>query len=160
MTGVDAAIGLGSNLGDRRRTLESALAMLDASPSIEVTACSGFIETAPVGPVEQPRFMNAAATVRTTLAARELMAVCLSIESTHGRRRSPSERWGPRTLDLDVLLYGDRTIDEPGLTVPHPRLVERPFALIPLAEIADSWVHPGEGATIQCLRDALAATVE
>jgi len=146
-----AYIALGANLGDRRAAIESALAALDDHAAIEVTAVSPIIETEPVGP-PQGRYLNAAARLRTTLAPRALLAVMLDIEAAHGRRRGDEVRWGPRRLDLDLLLYGDRIIDEPGLRVPHPRLAERSFVLEPLAAIADDVIHPGLGVTIEWLR--------
>jgi len=130
-----AFIGLGSNLGDREATLREALRRLDAVEGIAVVAVSSFRETDPVGKVEQPRFVNAAAELETSLAPRELLDRLLEAELALGRDRTKEERWGPRTLDLDLLLYGDVTIDEPGLEVPHPRLPERAFVLEPLLEL-------------------------
>jgi len=128
-------IGLGSNLGDRQATLREALTRLDAVDGIAVVAVSSFRETDPVGKVDQPRFVNAAAALETSLAPRELLDRLLEVERALGRDRTKEERWGPRTLDLDLLLYGGETIDEPGLEVPHPRLAERAFVLEPLVEL-------------------------
>lgn len=133
-------IGLGSNVGDRRAILESALADLHHQPAIEIAAVSSAWETSPVGPLEQADFLNAAAELRTPLEPLRLLEILQSTESAHGRRRR--ERWGPRTLDLDLLLAGDRRLEEPGLTVPHPRLRQRRFVLAPLLEIAPELVHP------------------
>lgn len=143
------AIALGSNvdsiLGTRSEHLNAALRALDAPPRTVVTASSRFIETEPVGPIGQGRYLNAAACLDTTLEPAALLARLLEIERERGRDRSREARWGPRTLDLDLLLYEDHRIDEPGLTVPHPRLHERAFVLEPLSEIAGDWVVPGLG---------------
>ena len=136
-------IGLGSNIGDRRGALESALARLQSRAGIEVTAVSGAWETSPVGPVAQADFLNAAAELRAALEPRRLLEVLLSTEREHGRERR--QRWGPRSLDLDLLLVGDRRLEEPGLTIPHPRLASRRFVLVPLLEIAPGLVHPVSG---------------
>jgi 2-amino-4-hydroxy-6-hydroxymethyldihydropteridine diphosphokinase len=130
-----AYIGFGSNLGDREATIRSALEALGAEPGVDVVAISSLAETDPVGPVQdQPRFLNGAVAVETSLSARELLDLLLRLEAAHGRTRE-GPAGGPRTLDLDLLLYGDRQIDEPGLTVPHPRLGERDFVLEPLREL-------------------------
>jgi 2-amino-4-hydroxy-6-hydroxymethyldihydropteridine diphosphokinase len=135
-----AYVGLGSNVGDRERNLRDALALLDG-PEVQVVAVSRFRETDPVGYLEQPRFLNAAALVETGLAARELLERLLAVERSLGRERT-GPRFGPRTIDLDLLLYDDETIDEPGLTVPHPRLAERRFVLEPLAELDPELMLP------------------
>jgi 2-amino-4-hydroxy-6-hydroxymethyldihydropteridine diphosphokinase len=132
---VRAYIGLGSNLGEREATLRRALEALAGTDGVEIVAVSSFRETDPVGKVEQPRFVNAAAGLETSLAPRELLKRLLEVERSLGRDRTKEERWGPRTLDLDLLLYGDETIDEPALEVPHPRLAERAFVLEPLLEL-------------------------
>jgi 2-amino-4-hydroxy-6-hydroxymethyldihydropteridine diphosphokinase len=139
-----AYIGLGANLGDRAAMLRAALEQLAAEPDIEVVAVSTFRETEPVGIVEQPRFVNAAAAVETALSARELLDRLLGIENRLGRTRE-GPRFGPRTIDLDLLLYGGEEIAEPGLRVPHPRLHERLFALEPLGELDPQLVVPGRG---------------
>jgi 2-amino-4-hydroxy-6-hydroxymethyldihydropteridine diphosphokinase len=138
-----AYVGLGANLGSREDTLRRALELLGRAPGVDVLAVSEFRETEPVGVIEQPRFLNGAAALETSLSARELLDLLLEVERTLGRVRD--ERWGPRLIDLDLLLYGAETIDEPGLDVPHPRLHERRFALEPLAELDPELVIPGRG---------------
>lgn len=134
-------IGIGANLGDREGTLRSAVESLAASPGVEVVAVSTLRETAPVGPIlDQPPFLNGAVALETTLEARELLELLLRIEADHGRTRE-GPQGGPRTLDLDLLVHGDERIDEPGLTIPHPRLRERAFVLEPLAELG--WIPKG-----------------
>ncbi|MGA9596082.1 MAG: 2-amino-4-hydroxy-6-hydroxymethyldihydropteridine diphosphokinase [Acidimicrobiia bacterium] len=127
---VRAAIALGSNLSDRARHIAQAVGGLAATGAL--VRVSSLYETAPVGGPKQGKYINAVAVVDTDLSARALLDSCLEIEREHGRERR--ERWGPRTLDLDILLYGDRVIDEPDLTVPHPRMTERRFVLEPLLE--------------------------
>jgi len=146
-----AYVALGANLGDRERTLREAVDALAAEEGIEVVAVSTLRETEPVGVGEQPRFLNGAAELETTVTARELLDRLLAVEQRFGRVRSPGEH-GPRTLDLDLLLYGDEVIDEPGLAVPHPRLHERSFVLEPLAELAPGLVVPGRGDVESLLR--------
>jgi len=128
---VRAAIGLGSNLDDRRRHLDDARAAL--ADVGDVVAVSSYYETAPIGGPEQPHYLNAVALVATDLAAGSVLEMLLEVERRHGRQRT--EKWGPRTLDLDLLLYDDLVIDEPGLTVPHPRMIVRRFVLEPLLEV-------------------------
>jgi 2-amino-4-hydroxy-6-hydroxymethyldihydropteridine diphosphokinase len=130
-----AYVGLGSNLGDREATLHEAIARLSEEDGIVLLAVSSVRETDPVGKVDQPRFMNAAVALETTLTPQELLERLLTVERALGRDRSREERWGPRTIDLDLLLHGEETVDEPGLTVPHPRLVERAFVVEPLLEL-------------------------
>ena len=151
---VRAHVALGSNLGDRRATLERAVELLDSHPGVQVVASSTLRETEPWGPVEQPPFLNGVVAVDTRLDPRALLDVLLGIEETLGRVRA--ERWGPRTIDLDLLLYGDAVVDEPDLVVPHPRLHERRFVLEPLAELEPEAVVPGRGA----VRELLAALAE
>jgi 2-amino-4-hydroxy-6-hydroxymethyldihydropteridine diphosphokinase len=139
-----AFIGLGANIGNRRRTLAAALAALADEPGIEVVGVSSIRETDPVGVVDQPRFLNAAAALETELSARELLDRLLDVERRLGRTRT-GPRFGPRTIDLDLLVYGDEEIDAPGLAVPHPRLHERRFALEPLRELDPGLVVPGRG---------------
>ena len=139
-----AFVGLGANLGDRETTLRSALERLSAEPRVELVAVSSFRDTAPIGIADQPRFLNAAAAVETTLSAHDLLDRLLAIERRLGRTRE-GPRFGPRTIDLDLLLYGDERIQEEGLEVPHPRLHERLFALEPLADLEPDLVVPGRG---------------
>lgn len=129
-----AFIGLGGNLDNPRQYLDRAVELLARDPDLEVVRVSSFRETEPVGYADQPPFLNGAVELETELEARELLERLLEVERALGRERS-GPRFGPRTIDLDLLLYGDRTIEEPGLTVPHPRLAERRFALEPLAEL-------------------------
>ena len=146
-----AYVGLGANLGDREGALRAAVAALDATEGVQVVAVSAFRETDPVGYLDQPRFLNAAVAVDTTLRPRELLDALLETERSLGRTRE-GPRFGPRTIDLDLLLYGDESVDEPGLTVPHPRLHERAFALEPLIELDPGLVVPGHGPLETLLR--------
>ena len=130
-----AYVGLGANLGDREGTIRRAVELLGAEPGIEVVAVSALRETDPVGYADQPRFLNGAAAVETELPPRELLDRLLAVERELGRVRGDGPRYGPRAIDLDLLLYGDQVVDLPGLTVPHPRLAERRFALEPLHEL-------------------------
>jgi 2-amino-4-hydroxy-6-hydroxymethyldihydropteridine diphosphokinase len=139
-----AYVGLGANLGDREATIRGAVEALAGEDGIEVVGVSTLRETEPVGVGAQPQFINGVAAVETTLSARDLLERLLEIEQRFGRVRIPGEH-GPRTLDLDLLLYGGETIDEPGLAVPHPRLHERRFVLEPLAELAPGLLVPGRG---------------
>jgi len=140
-----AYVGLGANLGDREHTIRAALADLDAEPGVEVVAVSTLRETEPVGYLEQPPFLNGVAVLETTLEPAALLRLLLAVEARHGRDRAAVPAQGPRTLDLDLLLYGDEIIAEPGLVVPHPRLHERAFVLEPLAEVAPGLEVPGRG---------------
>ena len=140
---VIATIGLGANLNDPAAQVEYALAELDRLPGTRLLARSSLYASAPVGYVDQPDFINAVAQVETALAPRALLAALLDIEHRHGRERS--FRNAPRTLDLDLLLYGDAHFHEDGLTLPHPRMHERGFVLLPLLEIAPDAVIPGHG---------------
>lgn len=137
-----AYVGLGSNLGDREATIRQALELLDCGPGVRVVGVSSLRETDPVGYVDQPRFLNGACTVETELSPRQLLDRLLAIERSLGRKRSQEERWGPRVIDLDLLLYEDEVIDDPGLTLPHPRLAERRFVLEPLDELDPTLVLP------------------
>ena len=129
-----AYIGLGANLGDRESVIRRAVELLDGEPGVRVLDVSTFRETEPWGYTQQPPFLNGACAIETTLAPHELLDVLLTIEGVLGRRRD-GHRYGPRAIDLDLLLYGDETVDLPDLAVPHPRLVERAFVLEPLAEL-------------------------
>jgi len=141
-----AYVALGANLGDREGTIRAALAALDGTPGVEVAAVSTLIETDPVGYVDQPRFLNGAAAIETSLPPRALLDLLLAVERRFGRARAGVPPQGPRTLDLDLLLYGTARLDEPGLRIPHPRLHERRFVLEPLAELDPSLEVPGKGA--------------
>lgn len=148
-----AYIALGSNIEPRRAHIDAAVAALRGTPGVESVRLSPIVETEAVGPGVQGTYLNASAEISTTLTARALLERCLEIEKTRGRDRSQEQRWGPRTLDLDLLLYADAVIDEPGLTVPHPRLHERRFVLEPLSQLAPQAVIPGRGRTVsECLR--------
>jgi 2-amino-4-hydroxy-6-hydroxymethyldihydropteridine diphosphokinase len=142
---VKAFVGLGSNLGEREVTLRAAIGRLRGLPDVEVIQVSSFRDTEPVGPVDQPRFLNGAVELETDLTARALLGALLELERAFGRDRSAGPLHGPRTLDLDLLLYGGETIDEPLLNVPHPRLHERRFVLEPLAELDPDLEVPGQG---------------
>jgi 2-amino-4-hydroxy-6-hydroxymethyldihydropteridine diphosphokinase len=145
-----AYIGLGANLANRRATIEQAVELLRAA-GVDVLAVSSLRETDPVGFDDQPPFLNGAVAIQTTLSARELLDLLLETERRLGRTRA-GPRFGPRTIDLDLLVYGDAELDEPGLTVPHPRLHERRFALEPLAELSPALVVPGRGPVEELLR--------
>ena len=140
-----AYIGLGGNLGDVSATLESAFEALDALPQSRLLARSSIYRSPAWGMTDQPDFLNAVAALDTALEADMLLAALLRIERASGRERAGAVRWGPRTLDLDLLLYADAVIDQPGLRVPHPHLHERAFVLLPLAEIAPDAIVPGRG---------------
>lgn len=152
---VTAYIALGSNLGDREANIRSALLMLDKLDGIGVRKTSTLFENSAIGgPIGAPDFLNAAAEIETTLDARELLGCLLDVERSLGRARR--EKWAPREIDLDLLLYGDRIIDEDGLTVPHPLMHARRFVLKPLAEIAPRAVHPVYRKTIAELLENVA----
>src|SRR5665213_259470 len=137
-----AYIALGANLGDRRKNLDDAIALLHATAGVHVTAVSSFLENPAVGgPADSPAFLNAVAEIETSLSPIELLHRLLDIERALGRIRQ--EKWGPRTIDLDLLLYADQVEDTPELILPHPRLAERRFVLQPLAEIAPRLIVPG-----------------
>jgi 2-amino-4-hydroxy-6-hydroxymethyldihydropteridine diphosphokinase len=142
---VKACVGLGANLGDAIAAVQGALQALDALPGTRVLRASRLYRTPAWGKTDQPAFVNAAALLETSLGARELLDHMLAIERDFGRDRVGGERWSARTLDLDLLLYGEDIIDEPGLHVPHPHLHERAFALVPLVEVAPDVVIPGRG---------------
>ena len=143
---VRAYIGLGSNLGDREGTLRAAVGRLRNLPETEVLGVSTLRNTDPVGYVDQPRFLNGAVELETSLSARRLLGALLELERAFGRNRHVVPAQGPRTLDLDLLLYGQEQIDEQGLEVPHPRLHERRFVLEPLAELNPALEVPGKGS--------------
>lgn len=138
-----AYIGIGSNLGDRRAHLETGLEELTAVPGVKLESVSSAYETAPQGYTDQPSFLNAVFSVRTTLSPHDLLLIMQEIENRHHRHRHL--HWGPRTLDLDLLLYGDCRIETEDLVLPHPRITERCFVLAPLCEIAPDLCHPCSG---------------
>ena len=143
---VRAFVGLGSNLGERRETLRAAIGRLRGLAEVDVKGVSSFRDTEPVDYLDQPRFLNGAVEIETELSARALLGALLELERAFGRDRATAPPHGPRTLDLDLLLYGDATIDEPLLKVPHPRLHERRFVLEPLAELDPDLQVPGQGS--------------
>jgi 2-amino-4-hydroxy-6-hydroxymethyldihydropteridine diphosphokinase len=140
---IRAYVGLGANLGDREGTMRRALDLLEGD-GVRVVAVSSFRETDPVGYEDQPQFLNAVAALETERPPRDLLERLLAVERDLGRTRD-GPRYGPRTIDLDLLLYGAEIVDEPGLRVPHPRLAERRFALEPLFELDPALVVPGAG---------------
>ncbi|WP_413164879.1 2-amino-4-hydroxy-6-hydroxymethyldihydropteridine diphosphokinase [Capilliphycus salinus ALCB114379] len=159
MNSAQVAIALGSNLGDSLATVKMALELLDNRPGIAVKSCSSWYQTAPVGP-PQPNYINGCAilTVENTQetpaqTAEMFMQILLNVEAQFGRVRR--ERWGPRTLDLDLLLFDDLILQTPTLEIPHPRMRERAFVLVPLAEIAPHWIDPVSGKDISQLVESL-----
>ena len=144
--GIIAYIGLGANLGERQENLQTALRKLSDLPTMELVRVSSLYESAPVGVTDQPDFLNLVAAVRMSLAPQALLDTLLHIENQMGRVRT--QRWGPRVIDLDLLLYGSEQVALPGLTVPHPRLRERAFVVVPLAEIAPELRLPGDGKPV------------
>ena len=140
---VRVHLGFGSNLDDPVRQVQTALAEIGALPGVALVRCSSLYRTAPLGPAGQPDYVNAVAACDTTLEAHALLDALQAIEAAHGRVRA--ERWGARTLDIDILLYGDEVIADDRLTVPHPELAAREFVVLPLFEIAPELVIPGRG---------------
>ncbi|MCL6635573.1 MAG: 2-amino-4-hydroxy-6-hydroxymethyldihydropteridine diphosphokinase [Peptococcaceae bacterium] len=145
-----AYVGVGSNLGDKRANIKKALELLGASPEVWLKRTASLYRTAPVGYSEQDWFLNTVAEVETGLAPRELLSLLLGIEEKLGRVRTV--RWGPRTADLDLLLFGEEEIHSPDLCVPHPRMAERAFVMVPLAELAPDLVLPGRGRAADLAR--------
>lgn len=143
-----AFLGLGSNVGDRLGALAGALADLDATDDIAVETVSAVYETEPVGGPDQDPYLNLVAAVTTERSPRQLLGACQEIERRRGRDRAEELRYGPRTLDIDILLYDDQVIREPDLEVPHPRLTERAFALVPLAEVVPAGTTLPDGHTV------------
>ena len=137
---TSAYVALGTNLGDRLEQLRAAVRLLAETDGVDVVRSSRVLETEPVGPA-QPAYLNAVIEVRTTLAPRELLEAAQAVENSLGRERA--ERWGPRTIDVDILTFDDRTVEEPDLEIPHPRMHERGFVLVPLAELDDDPMLPG-----------------
>ena len=146
-----AYVGLGANLGEREPTIRRALELLAGTAGVDVTRVSTLRETEPLGPVAQPRFLNGVAELETSLDPQTLVGVLLDVERRLGRVRD-GERWGPRSIDLDLLLHGETELDVPGLTLPHPRLHERHFVLEPLVELAPDALVPGRGRVADLLR--------
>ena len=159
---VEAAIALGSNLGDRAGHLRRALAAVATLPGVASVTPSGFYETAPApgSPQDQGDFLNAAALLSTTLPPEVMLEQLLEIEARLGRPpRAERQHWGPREIDLDLLFHGPIVLDQPGLTLPHPRMHERAFVLDPLVEVAPGWVHPVTGLSVEHMRRGLEAGV-
>jgi 2-amino-4-hydroxy-6-hydroxymethyldihydropteridine diphosphokinase len=146
-------LSLGSNLGDRERMIEGALGEIDQLDGTQVVRVSSLYDTEPVGELDQPRFLNAVAMLETELSPSLLLWNLKLIERRLGRRGG--RRWGPRAIDIDILLYEDQVIDEPALQIPHPELRHRAFVLVPLAELAPELRLPGDGAAVGELRAAL-----
>jgi 2-amino-4-hydroxy-6-hydroxymethyldihydropteridine diphosphokinase len=155
---VDCFIGLGSNLGDSAATIRAALTELAELPGCSLVTRSSLYRTAPIAEMAQPDYVNAVAKLATDLAPTALLAALLALEARHGRKRPVAD--APRTLDLDLLLYGDHVIAEPGLTVPHPRMHLRAFVLRPLVEIAPDCAIPGRGLARDCLAEITDQRVE
>lgn len=153
-----AHIAIGSNLDDRHAYLAAGLAAVAALPGTRITAVSSVYETPPLGPVEQPNYLNAVFAVETPLGPEDLLAAMLQIETNHLRQRHI--HWGPRTLDLDLLLYGERIVSGPDLTLPHPHMNDRSFVLVPLCGIAPDLHHPITGQPFSTHLAALASAAE
>lgn len=146
-----AYLGLGSNIGDRRANIDQAIEMLKAQRDVEIIKASSIYETAPVGYRDQPDFLNAVVMIETRLKPRELLNAVLSIESLMGRKRTI--RWGPRVIDIDILLYDNEQLDEDDLHIPHPRMLEREFVMKPLAEIAPDLILPDGRTASEAARE-------
>lgn len=156
---MPVCIGLGANLGDAAGTLGKALDALSSDPAMRRLRASALYRTPAWGRLDQPDFINACACLETTLAPLALLDRLQALESAHGRIRLPGGHWGPRTLDLDLLLYAGQVIDLPRLQVPHPWMAERAFVLRPLAEIAAAWEVPGKGRVAELLAGVDASQV-
>ncbi len=154
-TAIRCYIGIGSNLGNPVNNVRSALATLATHPAIRLQQQSSLYSSKPHGPQNQPDYVNAVAAITTSLPATALLHHLLTIENAHGRERHPDQHWGPRTLDMDLLLYGDSIIDQPELKVPHPYLCERSFVVFPLAELNPELVLP-TGLSLQDCKQKLA----
>lgn len=148
---TEALLGLGGNVGEVRATLDEAVALFADGTQVKLIGRSSDYRTPPWGVTDQPPFINCAIAVETALSPRALLDRALNVERALGRDRAQEQRWGPRTIDIDLLAYGDLAVDEPGLTLPHPRLLERAFVLVPLAEIVPDRMIGGRR-----VRDALA----
>jgi 2-amino-4-hydroxy-6-hydroxymethyldihydropteridine diphosphokinase len=150
MNNISVFIGLGGNIGNPREAMARALRALDASRNVSVQKVSSIYSTPPWGKTDQPDFLNAAAELSTSLSPRDLLELCLDTERRLKRLRA--ERWGPRVIDIDILKYGDRAVFEEGLEIPHPRMLDRAFVLVPLAEIAPDLDLAGESASARAAR--------
>ncbi|MFM6310539.1 MAG: 2-amino-4-hydroxy-6-hydroxymethyldihydropteridine diphosphokinase [Dolichospermum sp.] len=148
-----SAIALGSNIGESLAILEGAINSLEKTPGITIKAKSSWYRTAPVGGPSQPDYLNGAAILEVQLGPQKLLETLLNIEQEFGRVRQ--EHWGPRTLDLDVLLFDDLILEAPDLQIPHPRMTQRAFVLVPLAEIAPDWIEPVSREPISQLLEKL-----
>lgn len=157
---VRAFVGLGGNIGDVASTLAEAIWAMDSLPQTSVRTRSGLYRSPPWGCTDQPDFINAVVELQTRLAAIVLLDSLVEIEEKFGRVRNPDDRWGPRRLDLDLLVFGDQSLQSPGLQVPHPRLHERGFVLVPLAQIAPDLEVPGRGRVSDLLAAIDASSVE
>lgn len=149
------ALGLGANLGEREKSIQTAIDKLACCEEINLVATAPLIETAPVGGIPQPHYINSTCLLTTSLSPRELLEVCQRIEVELGRNREEEEKWGPRTIDLDILLFGGTIVDSPDLRVPHPEMHRRRFVLEPLCEIAPEMIHPELHVTVRYLLNSL-----
>ena len=140
-----AYLALGANLGDKTESLRAAVRMLNRPEMCSVVQVSSLYLTRPVGVEDQPDFLNAVMQVRTSLSPRDLLVFCMDVEKSLGKRRTI--RWGPRVIDIDILVYGNANVKERDLTIPHPRMMERAFVLVPLAEIAPDYAL-ADGSTV------------
>lgn len=156
---IRAFVGMGGNIGDVANTLMEAIWALEALPQTSVRSQSDLYRSPPWGRTDQAEFINAVVELQTRLAPSILLDRLIEIEERFGRVRNADERWGPRTLDLDLLLYGDQTIQVPGLCIPHPHLHERGFVLVPLAQIAPNLDVPGQGRVSDLLADIDASAI-
>src|SRR4249919_2243895 len=153
-------VGVGGNVGEVETTIEEAMWALDSLPQTSIRAQSRLYRTPPWGNTDQPPFLNAVVELQTRMTPRVLLDLLLDVETRFGRERSEGEKWGPRELDLDLLVYGDEELDEPGMHVPHPRLRERAFVLVPLAEIAPTLDIIGMGKVSKLLAAIDATGIE
>ena len=157
---IHACIGIGSNLDDPVAQVRQALVALETIDGTRLIAASSLYRNPPMGPIDQPDYVNAVATLLTTLSPRDLLAELQDLEHRQGRVRQGRDRWGPRRLDLDILTYGNRTVTEPALQIPHPGISERNFVLFPLFEIAPQLDIPGLGLVANLVLEADASTLE
>ena len=159
-TWIPACIGIGSNLDDPVAQVRRALVNLDTTDDVRLMASSGLYRNPPMGPIGQPDYINAVAIVLTRMAPRDLLSALQGIERAQGRVGESAARWGPRALDLDILTYGYREIDDPGLMIPHPGISERNFVLFPMLEIAPELHIPGQGCVRHLAAESDASTLE